>query len=861
MIYVIIFITISLISGFLITYFIDSEFLQYRSHTSNINNTTSLKRVAYDLLRSKKYKSQISINNFQFSILERLAYSAVIGLGLSTWIVYIFSLFFGLQFKSIFISIILLIIFCLIFLFTRWSSLKLKIRDELINIKNDYFLNKFSYFVHLVILFFFGSIFFGLFSRIIIWQKDGMYVGLLNNFGDLPLHLSYITSFAWGNNIPPQDPSYAGEKLVYPILSDFLSAIFLKLGLGFKGILFLPGFLLTIAFYGVLYYFVYRLTKKRVAAAAGLFLFFFSGGFGFYYFFQEIANGSKDLIYLLTNLPRDYTKIPDFNYHWITPLTSLNVPQRPFLFGFPITIMIFSVLYRGIEHKRQLAVGGWQLSEKGRGRKTYSGGRREFLFAGILAGLLPFYHTHSFLVVVIVTIPLAIIFWDYRKWSFFFITAFILSLPQIAYFFGHVSKGSFFKYNIGWMAGDENIFWFWLKNTGIFWIIYISGLIVVLLFKRIKSCNSSMLYFSLPFLVLFFLPNIMLFAPWNWDNIKLLIYWFLGSVPLVAFTLSLLYENVKYKILSRVFFFTLLFFLTIAGSIDVYKYAIAPVAGWKEFSHEEVGIGKYISINTRSDAIFLNAPVHNHPVFLSGRKSLMGYPGHIWSHGYKGWQTREKDVKKMIKGKSNVKRIDGKLQHVSVIEIYKPDYAIVGPHEYKIGVNKRYFDHNYECVMTTASYNIYDLNKKLQINEETIDKNYGLSVTYYSNIGWQGDYILKEVDREIFFNWPNDAIKPIESPFSAKWEGYIDIQYDGMYTFKLISDDGSWLYIDDEIVVNNGGYHAVKSSKGSINLINGKHKILIKYFDGGGGAMMELLWTPPGGNEVNVPSNILTFKD
>lgn len=89
-----------------------------------------------------------------------------------------------------------------------------------------------------------------------------MYIGLPNNYGDLPLHLAYITSFVWGNNIPPQDPSFAGEKLVYPFLSDFLSAIFLKLGLDFRDILFIPGLLLTISLYCVLYYFTYRLTKK-----------------------------------------------------------------------------------------------------------------------------------------------------------------------------------------------------------------------------------------------------------------------------------------------------------------------------------------------------------------------------------------------------------------------------------------------------------------------------------------------------------------------------------------------------------------------------------------------------------------------
>ena len=129
------------------------------------------------------------------------------------------------------------------------------------------------------------------------------------------------------------------------------------------------------------------------------------------------------------DIPRDYTKIPSLNYHWITPLACLNVPQRPFLFGFPITMLIFTLLYTGIEYKK------W----------------REFLFAGVLAGVLPFFHSHSFLAMLMVAIPLGLIFWDWRKWFLFFMPAFILSLPQVLYLSGHVGGGTFLNQVLdGW---------------------------------------------------------------------------------------------------------------------------------------------------------------------------------------------------------------------------------------------------------------------------------------------------------------------------------------------------------------------------------------------------------------------------
>ncbi|HHT9144806.1 MAG: PA14 domain-containing protein [Candidatus Brocadiaceae bacterium] len=777
----------------------------------------------------------------RYSIFERVAYGTVIGLGLHTWIVYLFSLLWGLSGKSIYISAALLVAVSSVILISKWSTFKEKITTETIDIKTDFLLNKISYFAHIAVFSFFTTIFWRLFYRTIIWKKDGMYVGLTNNYGDLPLHLAYITSFVWGNNIPPQDPSFAGEKLVYPFLADFLSAVFLKLGLDFRDMLFIPGLLLTVAFYCILYYFTYRLTKRRFAAIISVFIFFFTGGFGFYYFFQDLSHTSGSFWSFLTHLPRDYTKIEPLNYYWITPLTCLNVPQRALLFGFPITMLIFTLLYTGIEHKK------W----------------REFLFAGVLAGVLPFFHSHSFLAVLMVTIPLGLIFWDWRKWFLFFMPAFILSLPQVLYLSGHVGGGSFFKSNFGWMAGKENFLWFWLKNTSLFWPVLIGGFVVIFVRKNGRS-PLRLGFYVLPFLILFLLPNLILFAPWNWDNIKILIYWFLGVTPIAAFAMTCLYESRRYKILSRIGFFIIMVFLTISGAIDIFKYAIAPVGGSKEFSVEEIELAKRISMETPAEALFLNAPVHNHLVFLSGRKTLMGFPGHIWSHGYQGSYQREQDVKIMLKGEPNAK---------SLIDKYKPSYVTIGPHEKRIGAISKFFDANFTRVITTKSYKVYDLTQKkdslalsneystVTNKQDLTDKTYGLCVWYYDNANWQDESVFQDVNEHIGFNWSNEDEKPVSSPFSALWKGFIDINTPGKYTFKLTSDDGSWLYINDILVVDNGGNHAMKSVTGMVNLEPGKHKIMIKYFDAGGGAMLSLLWLPPNGRESKIPVDRLMVKD
>jgi beta-glucosidase len=49
---------------------------------------------------------------------------------------------------------------------------------------------------------------------------------------------------------------------------------------------------------------------------------------------------------------------------------------------------------------------------------------------------------------------------------------------------------------------------------------------------------------------------------------------------------------------------------------------------------------------------------------------------------------------------------------------------------------------------------------------------------------------------------------PRAGNFAAKWIGTLEIENAGLYTFGLTSDDGSRLWINNQMIVNNGGYHA-----------------------------------------------------
>ena len=76
--------------------------------------------------------------------------------------------------------------------------------------------------------------------------------------------------------------------------------------------------------------------------------------------------------------------------------------------------------------------------------------------------------------------------------------------------------------------------------------------------------------------------------------------------------------------------------------------------------------------------------------------------------------------------------------------------------------------------------------------------------------------------------------------YAVKLHGYINVPKDGMYEFALSSDDGSNLEIGERVVVNNDGLHGDEQRTGMIALRKGLHPILVRYFQGGGGASLSL---------------------
>jgi len=68
--------------------------------------------------------------------------------------------------------------------------------------------------------------------------------------------------------------------------------------------------------------------------------------------------------------------------------------------------------------------------------------------------------------------------------------------------------------------------------------------------------------------------------------------------------------------------------------------------------------------------------------------------------------------------------------------------------------------------------------------------------------------------------------------FGIRYKGNFFVDSSDRYKFRLISDDGSRLLINDSLVINNDGLHSPRARLGDIHLARGYHKVQIDYFQG-----------------------------
>ena len=122
---------------------------------------------------------------------------------------------------------------------------------------------------------------------------------------------------------------------------------------------------------------------------------------------------------------------------------------------------------------------------------------------------------------------------------------------------------------------------------------------------------------------------------------------------------------------------------------------------------------------------------------------------------------------------------------------------------------------------------------------------YGLQGKYYDNPEWGGDPHTTSLDPELSTDTLHIRQRDHfpDNRFSVEWTGYIGIPETGTYVFSIHSDDGSWMFIDENPVFDDPSPHGLLQKEGKIHLIKGLHEIKIRYLQVGGQAMLNVSWT------------------
>lgn len=523
---------------------------------------------------------------------------------------------------------------------------------------------------------FFGLIFFHLAKNILLIKPDGWYVGQVNLWGDLPLHLGLINSFLEQGKIIISSPIFAHSLPNYPILPDLATAILVRLGLSLPFSLFIQTFFLGIALIFFARLLIKTLEKNEMVVFLTLFLFFMSGGFGFYYFLRDLSSFNGSIIDFLTHLPREYTNIKELGYWWINPLLAYFLPQRTTLFGFPVGLLILFLLWQGYQSRKIIL----------------------FVLAGLLAGILPVIHPQSLIAIFLLLIffvPTSLITSKQRAvlffpWLLFLSITVFLGIPLFFSLSSQaVSSLKFIRWQVGWTAHQENLIWFWFKNLGAFWPLYLLALSWT--FKN----RRRIFLIHLPFFCLFIIVNLIIFQPWDFDNAKILLYWFLAASFIVANFIINFFS--KKGIATRIIVIIIILLATFSSSLDLWR-TFTPVSAFQLFSSEDLKLAENVKLRTSPLSVFLTSQNHNHPISaLTGRSTFLGYEGWLWSHGINYYERKEL-VAKMFAGDKDL------------LKEFEVNYVVVGPSERQnFKVNEAFFKENFPLVYQSQNYQIYQV--------------------------------------------------------------------------------------------------------------------------------------------------------
>lgn len=536
----------------------------------------------------------------------------------------------------------------------------------------------------------------------------------ITGYGDIPLHLTQITKFAFEKSFNLNEPIFFGRNLDYPFLINFISGLIYRFTNSFSFSVLFPAFLFA-TLNIILIFLIYKLILKNDKLAfLSLITFFLGSGLGGIEYIKnaidEKLNIFQFLNYLIQNHITTVVKLdavyPSQSIDYGAPLSLVLLHQRAFFLGmFGLLIFLFFLI----------------LSEK-------SNKKLLLLISGVSLGLLPLMHTHSFIAACIIIFCFFIVATFRKKWDYLKkiiivgIIGGLVSLPQVLYLldlntFGQSS--SFFVFRLGWMVPSTigsvtfpknqmpTFFSFsflqflWL-NLGIILPSFIIAVFILLSKKiNIKTSDSIKVFsFTLAACFLFLIVQLVRFQPWDFDDNKILVYFQLFCIPIIFLVIKGIYEKRRYLGITLALFFMI--FSLFSGVMDMIPRLATPLDSLPIiFDVNSQKVANYIRKNIPENDLILTGLSHRNPVdSLAGRPVLVGYPGWLWTRGI-DYYSREEEV---------INFYQNPTINNSLINDYKIKYVLLSTQDISdMKVNQALFNLEFSIVYSNPEFTLYKL--------------------------------------------------------------------------------------------------------------------------------------------------------
>jgi hypothetical protein len=526
----------------------------------------------------------------------------------------------------------------------------------------------------LLLLVFCAFLFVQLLSTHMLAQKaDGLYSGG-STWGDLAWHLSMISNFAQrGSTAVRENPIFPGSRLSYPFVPDLISALLVRRGINLQASLILPSLLSILGFIVALYLLARSVGASALGSVSSVFLVLFNGSIvGMFYLWSDYHNAVNGPL-LTTVLRNDYSHLPEYNLRFSNFVCDLLLPQRAADCGFCIGTVVITLLWVY-----------WKSSN-----------RKSLFYAGVLLSCLPLIHFHTFVAIAIIAGLLILIQllvegndWSdtLRAWSLFSFPMIIIALPQVLWILPG-GAGHFLRPALGWMKGSDSVWWFWLKNMSPHIFVFALGFWFAK--PKVKT-------FYLAFVGLFVLSNLVIFQPHDYDNLKLMFWWFLMSCILTGLIVDVFIR--RSHLLGLLLSLILVATMTATGSVAVWRELHL---SWRMFSSEDIALAQFVKDHTSEDAIFLTSDKHNNPVScLAGRRIVMGYRGWLWTHGL-DYRVREHDVIEIFRGSK---------QAINLLGQYRVDYVLIEQDKIKeFREDPEFFQSHFPVVYRSPNFTVLQI--------------------------------------------------------------------------------------------------------------------------------------------------------